>query len=207
MFAQTYTVGTQTITYTDPARSNRSIGLDIHYPGTNSTVANGVFPFVIFGHGFLMDATPYYPFADSLAKRGYIVALLTTETGIPSHPDFAQDMVFSYGKLIAEGDSNPSSPFYHKVKHKGAIGGHSMGGGSTVLSCQYANPAQCYFTFAAATTNPSSITASAFMTKPYLSFAGSSDCIAPIATNQQPMYDTSLSILPMVCIASSAWVV
>ena len=188
-----YTVGKQTVTYTDPARSNRSVGLDMHYPGTNSTVATGQFPFVIFAHGFLMDATPYYPYADSLAKRGYIVGLLTTETGIPSHPDFAQDLVFAYGKLISEGNSNSGSPFYHKVKPKGALGGHSIGGGSTVLSCSYANPAECYFTLAAATTTPSSISAASLMTKPYLSFAGSSDCIAPIATNQQPMYDTSAS--------------
>src|SRR5438552_2308485 len=80
-FSQTYTIGTQTITYTDPARSNRSVGVDFRYPGTNGVLASGQFPFVIFAHGFSMDQTPYYPYADSLAKRGYIVGLLTTETG------------------------------------------------------------------------------------------------------------------------------
>lgn len=190
--AQTYTVGTQTITYTDPARSNRSVGVDFRYPGTNSALANGQFPFVIFAHGFSMDQTPYYPYADSLAKRGYIVGLLTTETGLsPSHPNFAQDLLFVHNKLISEGASNSASIFYQKVVAKGAIGGHSMGGGSTVLAAQYGNPQTCSFTFAAATTNPSSITAAKFMTKPYLSFGGSSDCIAPVNTNQTPMYDSS----------------
>lgn len=190
--AQNYTVGTQTITYTDPGRSNRSVGVDFRYPGTNSAVAAGQFPFVIFAHGFSMDQTPYYPYADSLVKHGYIVGLLTTETGLsPSHPNFAQDLIFVYNKLISEGASNSASVFYQKVIAKGALGGHSMGGGSTVLSAQYGNPQECSFTFAAATTNPSSITAAKFMTKPYLSFGGSLDCIAPVNTNQTPMYDSS----------------
>ncbi len=192
MYAQFYTIGTQTITYTDPARSNRSVGVDFRYPGTNQAVATGQFPFVIFAHGFSMNQTPYYPYADSLAKRGYIVGLLTTETGLsPSHANFAQDILFVYNKLIAEGTGNNASPFYNKVVAKGATGGHSMGGGSTVLSAQYGNPQACSFTFAAAVTNPSSVTAAPLMTKPYLSFAGSLDCIAPIATHQQPMYDSS----------------
>ncbi len=190
--AQTYTVGTQTINYTDAARSNRSVGVEFRYPGTNGAVANGQFPFVIFAHGFQMDQVPYYPYADSLAKQGYIVGLLTTETALlPSHPNFAQDLIFAYNKLIAESSSNSSSPFYQKVIPRGAIGGHSMGGGSTVLSAQYSNPATCYFTLAAAVTNPSSVTAAPSMTKPYLSFAGSRDCVAPIATHQQLMYDAS----------------
>jgi hypothetical protein len=192
VFAQTFTVGTQTINYIDAARSNRAIGVEFRYPGTNAAVASGQFPFVIFAHGFQMDQVPYYPYADTLAKQGYIVGLLTTETALlPSHPNFAQDLIFVYNKLISESIANSSSPFYQKVIPKGAIGGHSMGGGSTVLSCQYSNPATCYFTFAAANTNPSSIAAAPSMTKPYLSFAGSRDCIAPVAANQKPMFDSS----------------
>jgi hypothetical protein len=191
VFAQ-YTIGDKTLTYTDPGRSNRSVGLQFRYPGTNTAVANGQFPFVIFAHGFSMNQTPYLPYADSLAKRGYIVGLLTTETGLsPSHANFAQDLIFMYNKLISESNTNSASIFYQKVLPKGSFGGHSMGGGSTVLSAQYGNPQQCSFTFAAATTNPSSITAAKFMTKPYLAFGGSLDCIAPVSTNQKPMYDSS----------------
>src|SRR5690349_4698027 len=102
-FAQTYTIGTQTVTYIDAVRSNRSVGVEFHYPGTNATVANGQFPFVIFAHGFQMDQVPYSPYADTLAKQGYIVGLLTTETSLsPSHTNFAQDLIFVYDKLISE---------------------------------------------------------------------------------------------------------
>ncbi len=191
-YAQTYTVGTKNITWTDPARSNRSVTLEFRYPGTNTALATGQFPFVIFAHGFQMDQVPYYPYSDSLAKQGYVVGLLTTETGLsPSHANFAQDLIFAYNKLISESNTNSASPFYQKIIPKGALGGHSMGGGSTVLSAQYGNPANCYFTFAAANTNPSSIAAAPLMTKPYLAFAGTLDCVAPPATHQLPMYDSS----------------
>lgn len=195
--AQYFPVGVRTLTYTDATRSNRSVGIEVHYPGvtagTNTTLANDSFPFVIFGHGFQMTGSAYYPFADSLAQRGYIVVLTNTETGLsPSHPNFAQDFIFLYNTLISE-SANAASPFYHHVTSRGAIGGHSMGGGCTILSAQYGNPAACYFTFAEATTNPSSIIAASSMTKPYLSFAGSYDCIAPYGTNQQPTYDSSHS--------------
>jgi hypothetical protein len=192
LWAQTYTVGTRNVTWTDAARSNRSVPVEIRYPGTNTTVASDSFPFVVFGHGFQMTGDNYYSIFDSLVKRGYIVLLAGTETSLsPSHPNFAQDFIFIYNKIISEGYTNSSSPFYGHVVAKGAIGGHSMGGGCTVLSSQYGTPATCYFTFAAATTNPSSIVAAPNLNKPYLAFAGSGDCIAPPATNQLPMYDSS----------------
>lgn len=193
--AQTYSVGVQTLTYIDSSRSNRSISVEVHYPatstGSSTPFASDSFPFVVFGHGFVMTPAAYYPFADTLAQRGYIVALPNTESSInPSHADFAKDLIFLYNMLISE-NANSTSPFYNKVIAKGAIAGHSMGGGCTVLSAQYSNPAVCYFTLAEATTNPSSITAAPMMIKPYLSFAGSYDCIAPYTTNQLPTYDSS----------------
>jgi hypothetical protein len=194
-FAQTYSVGVQTVTYIDSSRSNRSIPVEIHYPatttGNNTPIAADSFPFVVFGHGFVMTASCYYPFSDTLATRGYIFAFPTTESSLsPSHADFAQDLIFVYNKLISE-NNNSTSPFYQHVIAQGAIAGHSMGGGCTVLSAQYSNPAACYFTMSEATTNPSSISAAPMMTKPYLSLAGSYDCIAPYATNQLPTYDSS----------------
>lgn len=195
--AQSYPVGTMTTTYTDANRSNRSIPVEIHYPavsaGSSTNVAAGAFPFVVFGHGFQMTAPAYYPFADSLARHGYIVAFANTETSFsPSHADFAKDLLFIYTTLVAENNTS-GSPFLGHVVPRGAIAGHSMGGGATVLSAQYGDSATCYFTFAEATTNPSSITAAQYLTKPYLSFAGSYDCIAPYNTNQLPTYNAAAS--------------
>jgi hypothetical protein len=195
LFAQAYPTGTRTITFVDAARGNRSVDVEFHYPattaGSNTALANDSFNFIVFGHGFQMGASAYLPYSDSLAKNGYIVAYPNTESSLsPSHPNFAQDLIFVYNQIILA-NNNSSSPLYHKVRIRGAIGGHSMGAGCTVLSASYGNPATCYFTFAAANTNPSSIAAAPAMTKPYLAFAGSYDCIAPYASNQLPMYDSS----------------
>lgn len=198
VFAQNYPRGFQTITYNDPNRANRAVAVDIYYPavsaGSNTPVANDSFPFVVFGHGFVIATADYSGYADSLVKKGFIVAMPSTEsTTGASHPNFAQDLIFIYNKLISESATNVSSPFYQKVRKRGAIGGHSMGGGSTLLSCSYSNVAQCYFTFAAANTNPSSISASKLMTKPYLDISGIKDCVAKPSTDQIPMYDSSSS--------------
>ncbi|MFN8310445.1 MAG: T9SS type A sorting domain-containing protein [Chitinophagales bacterium] len=189
-----YPVASKTFNYTDASRSNRTVSLEFRYPGTSSALANGVFPFVIFAHGFQMDAVPYYPYADSLAKRGYIVGLLTTETGLsPNHPNFGKDLIFMYGKMKEE-NNNASSFFYQKVLPKGALGGHSMGGGSLILSAQDSVPADCYFTFSPSkATTPACIPVAYKLTKPYLAITGSGDCIAPPATDQRPIYDSARS--------------
>jgi len=193
--AQSYTVGVQSLTWTDSSRSNRSVPVEFHYPGTNNAFANDSFGFVVFGHGFDIPINGYYNFADSLAAHGYIVALTSNEGGLsPSHPNLAQDLIYIYNMMISQSKINSASILYHHVKSRGAIAGHSMGGGCAVLSCQYSDTATCYWTLSEATTTPSSITAAASMYKPYLSFAGSSDCIAPPSTNQIPTYDSSHSV-------------
>ena len=194
-FAQSYSVGVQSVTWMDASRSNRSIPVEFHYPGTNTAIASDSFGFVVFGHGFDMTIDAYYNYADSLASHGYIVALTSNEGGLsPSHPNLAQDLIYIYNTMLDQSNTNSGSPLYHHVKSRGAIAGHSMGGGSAVLSCQYSDTAACYWTLAEATTTPSSISAATYMRKPYLSFAGSSDCIAPASTNQIPTYDSSRSI-------------
>ena len=194
-FAQRYSVGVQSVTWTDSSRGNRSIPVEFHYPGTNASIVSDSFGFVVFGHGFDMTINAYYNYADSLASHGYIVALTSNEGGLsPSHPNLAKDLVYIYNTMLGQSNTNSGSLLYHHVKSKGAIAGHSMGGGSAVLSCQYSDTATCYWTLAEATTTPSSISAAVYMHKPYLSFAGGSDCIAPASTNQIPTYDSSRSI-------------
>jgi dienelactone hydrolase len=196
--AQNYPVGTRIDTFIDASRSNRKVIFNLYYPavsaGANTAIANDSFPIIVFGHGFVIPSTDYGAYADTFAKRGFIVACPSTEsTTSASHPNFAQDLILVHNKLISEGKTNSASRYYQKVIAKGAIGGHSMGGGATLLSCSYSNPATCYFTFAAANTNPSSISASKLMTKPYLDIAGLKDCVAKPSTDQVPMYDSSAS--------------
>lgn len=85
--AQNYPVGKTTMNFTDPSRNNRVIAADVYYPaafaGTNVPLAAGTdsFPIVVFGHGFVINISSYEWLADSLTKRGYVVALPSTEGG------------------------------------------------------------------------------------------------------------------------------
>ena len=203
-FSQTFNVGSRTIVFNDPARTGgtgsgggagRQIQTDIVYPavttGANATVAAGKFPVVVFGHGFVMETTVYKAIFDSLAKLGYICALPKTEGSLlpaPSHTDFGKDLAIVLDKLLI--DTAISFPFYGKVNGKGAIAGHSMGGGATFLANQYTNNAVCYFTMAPANTNPPSVDAALTLNKPICILSGTSDCVAGYAAHQKPMYDS-----------------
>jgi len=192
-----YPIGHRSVTYTDPARSNRSVSTEIYYPATtageSTTVATGQFPLIVFGHGFVMAYSAYAYFKDAMVPLGYIVVFATTETGIsPVHADFGADLAFLINQLKAEG-ANSSSPFYNTVATTSAIFGHSMGGGSSFLACANNIVPTCMVTMAAANTTPSSITAAQQVTIPALVLSGEVDCVADPATNQLPMYDSLAS--------------
>lgn len=188
-----YQVGHRTITFQDPARSNRDIETEIYYPaataGDNVAVASGQFPVVAYGHGFLMGVSSYENIWNALCPLGYIVALPTTEGGSPSHSDFGMDLAFLINKIKSEG-TNPSSPFYQSIAATSAVMGHSMGGGSSFLACAGNAIPTVMVTYAAANTTPSSIHAAQSITIPSLVISGESDCVAPPATHQLPMYDS-----------------
>lgn len=202
--SQFFAVGETTLTFNDPARTGgfgsgggagRQIETKIYYPatsaGTNTPVAGTNLPVVVFGHGFAMTWDAYKPLYDSLAGRGFVVALPRTEGSLipaPSHGDFGKDLA-----LVSQRMSNlntvTTSLFFQKLNGRRAIGGHSMGGGSTYLANQYTTGVNCFFTLAAAETNPSAVAAAAGMTAPSLVIAGSLDCVAPPASNQLLMYN------------------
>lgn len=190
--AQPFAVGHRVITYTDPARGNRSIQTEIYYPadtgGESVPVAAGRHPVVVFGHGYLMVWSVYSNIWNALAPSGYIAAFPRTEGSLfPDHAEFGLDLAFLVGKLQMEGQ-NPASPFFDAVAGTSAVMGHSMGGGASVLAAA-ANPAiTAVANLAAAETNPSAIEAAASVTMPALLFAGSKDCVTPPAQHQIPIY-------------------
>jgi len=191
-FAQ-FQVGHRTITFQDPARSNRNIETEVYYPGTtagdNAALANGQFPIVVYGHGFLMGVSAYENVWTVLVPMGYIVALPKTESGTPDHLEFGRDLAFLINQLKSEG-TNSSSPFYQKVSATSAIMGHSMGGGAAFLACENNSVPNVMVTFAAANTNPSSIHAATNVSIPAMVIAGEMDCVAPPDEHQTPMFDS-----------------
>ncbi|MBP7809346.1 MAG: T9SS type A sorting domain-containing protein [Bacteroidia bacterium] len=205
---QIYQTGTITLTFNDPARTGgfgsgagpgRQIQTEVYYPstisGSNVAVASGTFPVVVIGHGFVMDWNSYDNIYSMLSKRGYIVALPRTEGGFsPSHSEFGLDLALVANKITQLNVTNTVAPiFVGKVDSRVALSGHSMGGGSSFLGAKSNSSITCLFNFAAAQTNPTSSQAAKQVTVPTLIIGGQSDCVAPPATNQDKMWDSTAS--------------
>ena len=187
-------VGHATITFVDPVRNNRQIVTEVYYPataaGNNTPIATGAFPLISFGHGFVMAWSAYQNFWDMLVLEGYIIVFPTTESGIsPNHTEFGKDLKF----LISEIQTNGAGAAFtaSSVGNTSAIMGHSMGGGSSFLAAENNATITTMVTFAAANTNPSSITAAQQVAVPTLLFSGVNDCVTPPAQHQDIMYDST----------------
>lgn len=224
-YAQTFSVGRTTINFKDASRSGgsaanatitipsggtgRSIGTELFYPaitnGINSTVANGQFPVVVFGHGFVMAASDYTNIAQRLASTGYIVALPRTENEgplpfpFPDHAEFANDIKFLAAAVQSLNTTTVSSvsSFNGKVTNKSAIGGHSMGGGCSYIAAQNNSTITCLFNMAAATSNTASATNSStggagLVSIPTLVISGEKDNVAD-TTVQNAHYNPTTS--------------
>lgn len=193
VFAQTYQKGHRSLTLTDPARS-RNIPCHFYYPATTSgdnvPVAAGQFPFIVFGHGFLMGYDAYMNFVDALVPLGYILCFPTTEGSMmPSHEAFGLDLKFLNNEIKLKGSTDASFFLYQKVTNKSAIMGHSMGGGASVLAAAGNTNFTTLVNFAAAETNPSAISAASNVTVPVLMFIGEKDGVTPPNNHQLPIYN------------------
>ncbi|MCD6018442.1 MAG: hypothetical protein K0S53_1563 [Bacteroidetes bacterium] len=215
LHAQTYQVGHMSVNFKDVSRTNtgysisggittstatgRAVGTEVYYPatvaGNNVAVANGQFPVVVFGHGFVMTWDAYDNIYNRLASLGYIVLLPRTEGSFsPSHAEFGADLKFlANAGLGLNSISTPSlTSFNGKILQKVAIGGHSMGAGSSFLAAASNNTVNCLFNFCAATTNPSSISSASLVTVPSLIISGEMDSVAD-TTVQNSHYNATVS--------------
>ena len=195
--AQPFLIGHKQQVFIDASRSNRTIDAEIYYPANSSgddvPVANGTFPTLVFGHGFVMTWNSYDYLWNGIVPSGYILVFPKSEGSFsPSHTDFGKDIAFLVDAMKLEG-LNQSSIFSNAVSDKSAAMGHSMGGGSAFLSIQYNNSITALATLAAAVTNPSSVSAASGIQIPSLTIAGANDCIAPTSDHQTPMYNALAS--------------
>jgi len=189
--AQPFSVGTRQLSFVDAAR-NRTIEVIAHYPaassGTDVPVADGEFPVLVFGHGFVMAVDVYSNLWNYFVPKGYIMLLPTTEGGIPpDHGAVGADLAYLADAMQLE-NTNASSGFFGHVLPATALMGHSMGGGASFLGAGGNTNIQALVNFAAAETTPSAVAAAATVQVPTLVFAASEDCVAPIAAHQGPMY-------------------
>jgi hypothetical protein len=190
MPAQPYQIGHRTMNFTDPARNNRPIPSEVFYPavtaGNNTSIAEGDFPVIVFGHGFLMTYDAYLYLKDALVPLGYVITFTKTEGGAsPNHAEYGADLAFLINQMKSEG-VNPSSPFYLHIDSTSAIMG-------SFLACANNLTPTTMITFAAAETTPSAIAAATSITIPALVFAAEEDCVTPPPQHQVPMYNALAS--------------
>lgn len=195
-FAQ-FEVGHQSGSFIDATRGNREITCEIYYPadtpGDGVSVAAGAFPFVVFGHGFVMDYTAYQNITDVLVQEGYILIYVETEGGFaPVHGDFGLDLAFMADHFYDE-NANAASLFYSSILDRCAIMGHSMGGGATWLAAATSTSVDCIAGLAPAETNPSAIAAASSVNVPAMVFSGSSDAVTAPADNHTPIFESTAS--------------
>ncbi len=193
--AQTYQIGVANFSFSDPARNNRNVFGEIHYPantaGTNVAIASGQFPVIIFGHGFATNIDQYDGvYSEGLVREGYIIVYPETEGGLfgVDHADFGDDLSFLVDTYLAE-NNNSGSFFFQTMNGKTAVMGHSMGGGCSFLAAAQNSNVTAHASLAAAETSTSAIAAAANITVPSLVIAGAEDCVAGTATNQTLMYN------------------
>jgi pimeloyl-ACP methyl ester carboxylesterase len=194
--AQTFNIGHTTKTFFDASR-NRNIETEIYYPsdttGDDVIIAEGNFPVIIFGHGFVMTWSAYESFWEELVPKGYIMCFPRTEGGLfPNHANFGNDLKYLAAAMQSENDIS-TSLFFNSVSLETALMGHSMGGGASFLGAVNNSNITTLVNFAAAETNPSAIEAALNVTVPSLVFSGDDDCVVPQDTNQNIMYDNLAS--------------
>jgi len=194
--AQPFQTGHTSVTFTDPARNNRSIATEIYYPadvsGNNVPVTTAVqdrFPVLVFGHGFTMTWSAYENIWTALAPQGFILAFPKTEGSLfPSHSAFGTDLAFVATQMQVLGQ-NSASLLYQRIDSMNCVMGHSMGGGAAFLAAQQSASIKAIATLAAAETSPSAINAAASLSIPSLLLAGGNDCVTPPPDHQLPMYN------------------
>lgn len=192
--AQTFAIGKRTENFTDPDRNNRAVPTEVYYPatsaGANAPIAEGSFPLIVFGHGFVMSFNSYENISDYFVPKGYVVAFANTENSFsPNHNNFGLDLRFIAQKLSAELNGTQGTIWYQKFNGKKAVMGHSMGGGATMLAASGNTVFDLVVGLAPAETNPSAAAAAAAITAPMLIFAGSNDGVTPPPDHQLPIYN------------------
>lgn len=194
-FAAAFEIGRLDVDFVDTSRGGRVVGTRIHYPAdttaTGVPVAAGAFPVVAFAHGLNVNAGRNAPVWEALVPNGYIVALPKTEPNGANPDELGRDLAFVVTALHAESNDNASLFFGHVDDSGSAIGGHSMGGGASVLGAAENPWLDALFNLGAL--NTGAVDAAANVSMPTLVIGGTADCVTPIAGHQLPIYQNLAS--------------
>ncbi len=199
--AWAYEIGHTILILTDQTRG-KNIPTEVYYPadsaGENVPVASGQFPLLVFGHG-QRTAIPYqHHYWEALVPEGYVMALPTTEMGGSVYIDeFGKDLSFVLGAFL-DRNAMKDTLFAWHLNGTSALMGYSMGGGASFLA-QAGNskanaivamgPVGTLVTYGSTLYGTNPIDVAGEISVPVLIVAGELDCVTPVATHQEPLYE------------------
>ena len=196
-YSQNYPIGQFSLFMEDPDRNERLVTAEMFYPaqaaGANQMLADGEFPLLVFGHGFVMPYTSYENVKEHFVNEGYIVMFITTEGSIaPDHQEYANDIAYMTDYIVDQATNPQSFLNGHFIPKVGLIG-HSMGGGASVLASDLSMYFETYIGLAPAETNPSAIDYATNINLPALILSGSSDGVTPPSEHHVPIFESLAS--------------
>jgi len=187
-----------TVELADPARPGRQVTALLVSPAA----ATDPCPVAVLGHATLTEVQAYLDLANELALAGWLVALPTTEGGLPGDQGaLAADMLF-LGRSLRDGSADLPAELPPVDPGPFALLGHSLGGGAAVLAAADAAPNEVGAVAAMAPQErprPSMISRAPLVTAPTLILAGELDCITPPDLHQNPMFLALGSELKALC--------
>lgn len=175
-----------TVNVVDASRSSlfhpkgRSVKAVICGPDADGEPAAAAAPLYIFGHGFDCQPTDY---AWLCATPGVVTALVLAQDLTPFVPDtkdLALDQAYLSSPSVIAKFNSTAGPMNGKFSGHAVLGGHSMGGGTTVLAADpsFANASiSALALFAPGLyTRPAAYSHKAGVTAPVMIVSGSMDC-------------------------------
>jgi predicted dienelactone hydrolase len=173
----------------DPDRPDRTVRAKFCMPSSNES-----FPLYIFGHGAGCVAEDYEYFCETTATA---MVYQRSPAGQIFPVDFdtanaAIDMKFLSTQLIELSQTDSSSPLFGRLDGRVLIGGHSMGGGATVLATgkEGASPDALALFAPGLYTKPDGTEFLPNIQAPTLIVSGSMDCGSNALDKQaQPAFD------------------
>jgi predicted dienelactone hydrolase len=155
-------------------------GGTIYYPNQA-----GRFGVVSLSPGFTENAAAIAHWGPYLASEGFVVVIINTTNGLIT-PEQRSDEQLQALDYVIQQSNTTSSPIAGKVDpNRTAVGGHSMGGGASVLSARNRPSLDAIVPLAPWLLFQEQITV------PSLFLACQSDIIAPVATNASPLYEAA----------------
>jgi dienelactone hydrolase len=160
----------------------------IWYPTTT-----GSYGVLAISPGFTGTASTMYFWGERLSSHGFVVIVIETNTLLDQPDSRARQLSSALNYVVSQGNSRTSA-LYGKVDgNRRGVGGHSMGGGGTLIAASD-NPSYK----AAIPMAPWNLSSLSFRSirVPTMVFACQSDAIAAVGVHASPFYNAIPSSTP-----------